>query len=174
MRPIPTFYKRAAIAVGAIVLFGGGVGIGAVIAPVRHPVAIMAAVAPTPIARLVSSSAFPGVEAVTIAGKIVEQSGDRIVLQDGSGKVAVTLHAPSSVAAQLAIGATVSVQGRADVGGFKPSFLVLPDNRVIALARHGGGGRHRRHGRDQDHLVFLGGITVVATALPAEQPPVKS
>lgn len=176
MRPIPTTYKRVAVAAaGAIILFGGGVVIGTVISPTQRPVAIMAAIAPTPIARLVSPSAFLGAEAVTIAGKIVERSGDRIVLQDASGKTAVTLHAPDDVAGQLAVGSTVGVQGRVGPDGFEPSFVVLPGNRVITIGRHGSGrGRHHRHDRDQDHLVFLGRMTVVATSSPVEAPPVKS
>lgn len=169
MRPIPTIYKRAAIAVGAVILFGGGVGIGAAISHIRRPAAIMAASAATPIARLANPSAFLDAEAVTITGKIVEQSDGRIVLQDGSGKVALALRAPGSLAGQLAVGATVSVQGRVGANGLEPSFVVLPGNRVIALRRHGGGGgRHHRHEGDQDHLVFLGRMTVVATALPAD------
>jgi hypothetical protein len=178
MRPISTIYKRAAVAVGALALFGSGVGIGAAISHSRRPTAIMAATAATPIARLADPSLFFDAEAVTITGKIVERSAGRIVLQDGSGKTAVVLREPGSLAGQLAVGTTVSVQGRVGAGVFKPSFVVLPGNRVIALRRHeggsgsgsggGGGGRHRRHDRGEDKLVFLGRMTVVATPLPAD------
>lgn len=176
MRRIATIYKRMALAAaGAAILFGGGVAIGTVIAPGRRPVAIMAATAATPIARLANPAAFIAAEAVTITGKIVEQSNDRIVLQDGSGKTAVALRARGDLAGQLAVGTTVSMQGRVGATGLEPSFVVLPGNHVIALRRHdGGGGRHHRHDRDQDGLVFLGSMTVVATALPAGTPPVNS
>lgn len=168
MRPIPTPYKRGAIAaVGAVVLFGSGLGIGQAISQNRRPVAIMAATAATPIARLENPSAFLDAEAVTITGKIVEQSEGRIVLQDDSGKAVVALHARGGLAGQLAAGATVSVQGRMGADGLDPSFVVLPGNRVIAIRRHHGGGRHRRNDRDPEDVVFLGRMTVVATALPA-------
>lgn len=147
----PTFRKRATLAVGVAALFGAGLASGLALGHFGRPPAVVAASTPIPIAQLAGTAAFLPSEAVTVAGKIVEKSGNRIVLQDASGMTSMTLGRRGGIIEQLTLGETVSAQGLVGPNGFAPSFIVLPGNRVIAIGhRDGGRGHHERRGPRED------------------------
>lgn len=148
-----------AISGAGLLLLGGG--IGAVAAHDGHRVEAMAPAAPVAINSLEQASrSFIGdaESVVTIHGRIAQVFGGQLVLNDGSGQVLVDTgqrRRLDEAATTLAVGQTVSVQGRYQDGVLRARYLVGGDGRVVAL--RSGGGRHRggshdgrRGGRDDD------------------------
>ena len=141
--------SRGALTAGIVGLAAGG-AIGATVA---HEAAPRAAMGPVSITRIgaLGNIVQPlfGEPVASIRGRVVELFGDRVVIDDGSGRTLVDLgHVPSGL---LAVGQTVTVQGRAVTGGLHAQFVVTPDGQVIALRGpgrpHGGDRRHGpRHG----------------------------
>lgn len=128
---------KAAVAAGLLVV-GGAVGAG--VAHHERPSIEMAPIALTPIAKLASADGI-----VTVKGRVAESFGDSFVLADASGRTLI--RAGRRVEAP-AVGSTVSVQGRADDGALRPSFLVDTSGKVSALRGGRGHGRHRGPDRE--------------------------
>jgi hypothetical protein len=116
----------------ALLVIGGAVGAG--IAHHERPAIEMAPTTLTPIAKLANADGI-----VTVRGKVAESFGDSFVLADASGR---TLIRAGHEGEAQAVGSTVTVQGRADDGKLRPSFLVDASGKVTALR---GGPRHGRH-----------------------------
>ena len=129
----------AKLAVAAVLLAAGGV-VGAGAAHLERPSIEMAPTNVTPISKLASSDGI-----VTVRGRVAESFGDSFIVADASGR---TLIAAGRETTAPATGSTVTVQGRADDGKLRPSFLVDAAGTVMAM-RGPGHGPHGR-GRDRD------------------------
>jgi hypothetical protein len=142
--------------VGGLVVFSAGASVGAAATHALEPVAAMG---PAPIVRIASlgTTARPlfGDAIVSVRGRVAEMFGNRIVLDDGSGRTLIDL-GPGDDAPTLAVGQTITVQGHYGDAILHPDFLVAANGQVVALerhhgGRHGPGGEHRGpHGPDGD------------------------
>ena len=152
--PTPAAPKRARrfstqTALVAAALLAVGVGGGATFAQLSAPAAEMAPANPVAIRSLADGGSI-----VTVRGKVAEIYGRAFILADGSGRALVEagprhgfMGGESSL---VAIGQTVTVQGRFRDGTIHASFLVGADGTVTALRpmgppRGGPGGRHGPH-----------------------------
>ena len=123
---------RMALAATALVAAGAAGGAGAV--SLTRPSVTMAPTVATPIARL---AATRGV--VTVKGRVAEIYGDRMIVQDATGRTMVAGN--REVASTLARGSAVMVQGRYDDGQLRAAYLVDPAGQVTEVGpRHGPGG----------------------------------
>jgi hypothetical protein len=123
---------RMTLAAAALVAVGAAGGAGAV--SLTRPTVTMAPTVATPIARL---AATRGV--VTVKGRVAEIYGDRMIVQDATGRTMVAGN--REVAAMLARGNAVMVQGRYDDGQLRAAYLVDPAGQVTEVGpRHGLGG----------------------------------
>jgi hypothetical protein len=130
----------AKLAIGAALLAAGAV-VGGGVAHLERPSIEMAPANLTPIAKLSSADGI-----VTVKGKVVESFGDSFVLADASGR---TLIRAGRDGETFTVGSSVTVQGRADDGKLRPSFLVDGTGKVTALrGPHGHGGHHGPGGED--------------------------
>lgn len=129
-------------AVGALVLISAGGAIAAVSADCER-IEAMAPANPVRIGSLAAATP-DGHRVVTVRGRIVQMFGSHAVLNDGSGQIVVDA-GPGGGEVPLAVGQTISAQGRYDNGMLRARYLVGSDGSVTAL----GGGRHRgeRHSR---------------------------
>ncbi|WP_295561000.1 hypothetical protein [uncultured Sphingomonas sp.] len=128
-----TLEHRQWAALGAVVVLAASAG-GAGAMAMTRPSTEMAPTVATPIAKLASSSGI-----VTVKGRVAEVFGNRIVVQDGSGRAMID--AGPDGASNLTTGAPVMVQGRYDQGQLRAQFLVGPNGAVEAV-----GPAHPPHG----------------------------
>ena len=137
--------SKRGLAVGAAILVALGAAGGAGAVQATRPPVEMAPTVQTPIARLVAGDGV-----VTIKGRVAEVFGDRFVVQDGTGRAMVA--AGRDAQGTVAVGQTVTVQGRFDNGQLRASYLVDANGRVAAVGgpgpRHGGPGGHKGRGPD--------------------------
>ena len=122
--------QQFGLAAAAILALGAAGGAGAV--SLTRPSVEMAPASPTPIGRLSASSGI-----VTVKGRVAEVFGDRIVLQDATGRTMID--AGPEAQAALTRGAALTVQGRYDDGQFRASYLVDAAGKVIAMGPAGRG-----------------------------------
>ena len=120
-----TLEHRQWAALGAVVVLAASAG-GAGAMAMTRPSIEMAPTVATPIAKLASSSGI-----VTVKGRVAEVFGNRIVVQDGSGRAMID--AGPDGASNLTTGAPVMVQGRYDQGQLRAQFLVGPNGAVEAV-----------------------------------------
>ncbi len=133
--------RRLKLGAAAIALLAIGGGIGAFAGHAFHPPIAMAPVHATAIGKLADDGGI-----VTVKGRVTERYGNQFVLEDGTGKTLIDAGRAGENAALAPVGAVVSVQGRFDEGALRPSFLVDPSGKVIALHHGGPDGRHHGHG----------------------------
>jgi hypothetical protein len=124
---------RIAMAGAALLLAGGGIG-----SAITHAVAperVMAAAPPVRIGSLATMQApVLGDPIATVRGRIAEQFGNRVVLDDGSGRVLVDT-GPGRDGPTLAIGQTITAQGRYGDGSIHAMYLIGADGRTYATGR---------------------------------------
>ncbi|URW74698.1 hypothetical protein M9980_08920 [Sphingomonas donggukensis] len=133
--------RRAQLGLGGAVLLGLGAAGGAGAVSLTRPSVEMAPNVATPIARLVNTSGV-----VTVKGRVAEVFGDRVVLQDASGRTMID--AGRDARGTIAKGAALTVQGRYDDGQLRASYLVDPAGKVSAVGPGGRGSDGRGpHGR---------------------------
>jgi hypothetical protein len=139
---------RLALAGGALLVLGGAIGAGAVIA--THPIEVMAPGGPVAIASLATATQpWVGEPVVTVRGQVAEVYGNRFVVADRSGRTLVEAGGPRDAGAIVTAGQIVTVQGRYEDGVIRARYLVGPDGRVAALRAPGGHRRgHGGRGRD--------------------------
>ncbi|WP_244646567.1 hypothetical protein [Sphingomonas sp. CFBP 8760] len=126
---------RMGLTAAALVAAGAAGGAGAV--SMTRPAVTMAPTVATPIARLAASSGV-----VTVKGRVAEIYGDRMIVQDATGRTMVAGN--REVAATLTRGSAVMVQGRYDDGQLRAAYLVDPAGQVTEVGpRHGPGGPGR-------------------------------
>lgn len=126
---------RMGLTAAALVAAGAAGGAGAV--SMTRPAVTMAPTVATPIARLAASSGI-----VTVKGRVAEIYGDRMIVQDATGRTMVAGN--REVGATLARGSAVMVQGRYDDGQLRAAYLVDPVGQVTEVGpRHGPGGPGR-------------------------------
>jgi len=135
--------SKAGLAAGAALLVAVGVAGGASAVAMTRPSVEMAPTVATPIAKLPSS----GDGVVTVKGRVAEAYGDRIVVQDNSGRAMVAVGRDGR--GTVAVGQPVTVQGRFDDGQLRASYLVDGNGRVEAVGPRGHGERGP-HGRGPD------------------------
>lgn len=131
-------------------LLAVGIGGGATVAQMTAPSVEMAPATPVAIKSLSDGDSI-----VTVRGKVAEVYGPAFILADGSGRALVEAGRHRAMlsgdSALVAIGQTVTVQGRFRDGTIHASFLVGADGEVTALRpkgppHRGPGGRHGPHG----------------------------
>ncbi|MHA0337164.1 hypothetical protein [Sphingomonas aquatilis] len=83
---------------------------------------------------------------VTVRGKVAEVFGNRFIVADNTGRVLVDAGRRGDDRSLVQLNQVVTVQGEYEDGALRPSFLVQPDNTVIAFRAHGG-----RHGGKRGH-----------------------
>lgn len=122
---------RFALAGVALLLAGGGVG--SAITHAVQPERVMAAAPPVRIASLATLQApLIGAPIATVRGRIVEQYGRRVVLDDGSGRVLVETGPDRAGGPSFAVGQTITAQGRYDEGSIHAIYLIGADGRAYA------------------------------------------
>jgi len=129
---------RLKLGAAAIVLLAIGGGAGSFASHAFRPPITMAPVHATAIKALTESTGI-----VMVKGRVAERYGSQFILEDGTGKTLIDAGRAGEDASFAPKGSVVSVQGRFDGGALRPSFLVDPLGKVIALG-HGG---PRSHGR---------------------------
>lgn len=134
----PRLSRGPALGATAALLLALGAAGGAGAVSLTRPAIEMAPLNATPIGRLSS-----GGDVVTVKGRVIEVFGDRIVVQDKTGKTMIDVGRASTLS--LAIGQQVTAQGRYDDGQFHASYLVGENGRVTAIGLagappHGPGG----------------------------------
>jgi uncharacterized protein YdeI (BOF family) len=129
--------KTMALAAAGLLILGGAAG-AAVIAHTRPSVS-MAPATPTAI-RSLSSGGI-----VTIRGRVAEIYGNKVIVSDASGRALVDFGREGESGQLVTAGEPVTVQGEFDRGFIHASYLVGPDNKVIALGPFGGP-PHGHHG----------------------------
>lgn len=124
----------------AVLLLGGGAAAGAVAMTAAQPQVTMAPATPTAIRTL-----SDGI--VTVRGRAVELFGNKVVLQDASGRALVDLGREGEDDTLVRVGETVTAQGRYEHGFVHAAFLVGADGKVHALGPLGGPPKGPRGGR---------------------------
>ncbi|WP_419808543.1 hypothetical protein [Sphingomonas sp.] len=141
--PPRRFHPRTALI--ALALLGGGVAAGAVVTEVVRPQTTMAPATPVAIRTL-----SDGI--VTVRGRAVELFGNKLVVQDSSGRALVDLGREGEDSGLVRLGETVTAQGRFEHGFIHAAYLVGADGKVHALGPmgrpHGPGGPGRDGPRD--------------------------
>lgn len=126
----PRLSRGPALGAGAALLLALGAAGGAGAVSLMRPPIEMAPLNATPIGKLSSGSGV-----VTVKGKVIEVFGDRIVVQDQTGKTMIDVGRASDLG--LAVGQDVTAQGRYDDGQFRASYLVGSNGRVNAIGPAG-------------------------------------
>ena len=85
----------------------------------------------------VAISAMPDGSVVTVKGKVAEIFGNKLVIQDDSGRALVETGREGEGGRLVALNETVSVQGRFDDGFLHGSYIVHEDGRTQALGPGG-------------------------------------
>jgi hypothetical protein len=144
--------SRGAMAAAAatLLVLGAAGGVGA--AQASRPTITMAPTVRTPIAKLSTSSGV-----VTVTGRVAEVYGDRLVVQDASGRAMIAVGQEGR--GMASVGQPVTVQGRFDDGQLRASYLVDRNGTVAAVGPRGprpggpdGAGAPRPHGPGQGGL----------------------
>ncbi|MDO7843419.1 hypothetical protein [Sphingomonas immobilis] len=132
--------RRLKLGAAAIALLVIGGGAGAFAGHAFHPAIAMAPIHATAIKGLTDGSGI-----VTVKGRVAERYGNQFVLDDGTGKTLIDAGPAGEDSSLAPAGSIVSVQGRFEHGGLRPSFLVDPAGKVIEVG-HRGPGRHDHRG----------------------------
>jgi hypothetical protein len=119
-----TSQGRMSIAAAALMVAGAAGGAGAM--SLTRPTVTMAPTVATPIAKLASSSGI-----VTVKGRVAEVYGDRMIVQDATGRTMVAGNRETT--GGLARGSAVLVQGRYDDGQLRAAYLVGPGGQVTEV-----------------------------------------
>lgn len=136
--------SSARIGMAAVLVAVGAAG-GAGAVSMTRPAIVMAPSVPTAIAKLSATSGI-----VAVKGRVAEVFGNRLVLQDASGRTMIDAGRGDGMT--VAVGDTVTAQGRYDDGQFRASFLIDQSGQVHAVGPRGprphdeGPGRER-HGK---------------------------
>lgn len=135
---LPKLSTRTRLASGAAILLALGFAGGAGAVSMTRPAVQMAPMIRTDIAKLPAKQGI-----VTVKGKVAGVYGDRVLLQDASGRAMVD--AGRDAARNLTTGSDLMVQGRYDEGQLRASYLVDPQGRVMEVGPgprgpHGPGG----------------------------------
>lgn len=157
----PCARTRLILAAAALLAVGGASG--AMIVHMTRPTATMAPSTPTAIGSLTA-----GNDIVTIRGRVTEIYGGRFVMADPTGRTLVNTGHGDRNAGLVALGQTVTVQGRFDDGNVRAAFLVGADGKVTSLGPMRGKRGH--HGRDHDGHGLRGGDGAFAPPSPAPTP----
>lgn len=131
---------RPALAIGAAAVLAVGAVAGTVAGHVMRPAIEMAPLTPVAIHSLAAGS-----NVITVRGRVAEIFGNKLVIDDGSGRALVDTGPEGEDHALAAVGAPVTVQGRFERGFVRASFLVDAGGKVTALGPLGGP-PHDRHG----------------------------
>ena len=83
---------------------------------------------------------------VTVRGRAVELFGNKVVVQDASGRALIDLGREGESGGLVALGQPLTVQGRFEHGFVHAAFLVGADGKVRALGPLGGPRHHGRGG----------------------------
>lgn len=135
---------RARLGIGAAVLLALGAAGGAGAVSLTRPSIEMAPTVQTPIAKLSATSGI-----VTVKGRVAEVFGDRVVLQDATGRTMVDTG--RAAGSSIAKGAALTVQGRYDDGQLRSSFLVDASGMITPVGPpRGGPGPRGPHGPGHD------------------------
>ncbi|MBJ6122777.1 hypothetical protein [Sphingomonas mollis] len=135
---------RTRLGIGAAVLLAVGAAGGAGAVSLTRPTIEMAPTVPTAIAKLPATNGV-----VTVKGRVAEIYGDRLIVQDATGRTMVAGGREAS--ANLTRGSAVMVQGRYDDGQLRASYLVDPQGRITEVGpRHGPGHGPGRDGGPKD------------------------
>lgn len=135
---------RTRIGIGAAALLAVGAAGGAGAVSLTRPTIEMAPTVQTAIAKLPATTGV-----VTVKGRVAEIYGDRLIVQDATGRTMVA--GGREVAANLTRGSAVMVQGRYDDGQLRASYLVDPQGQITAVGpRHGPGHGPGRDGGPKD------------------------
>jgi hypothetical protein len=135
--PSPRRLKVGLAVFGAFAI--GGVAGGA-IGHHLHPPIAMAPMHPVAIRDLASSQGI-----VAVKGRVAESFGNRIVIDDGTGRTLVDTGPQGEDGSIAPPGAAITVQGRYDRGSFHPAYLVDASGTVTPLGPPPGF-RHGPHG----------------------------
>lgn len=136
--PLHKLTRKAQLAIAGTVLLGLGAAGGAAATSLTRPAVQMAPTVQTAIAKLPTNSGV-----VTVRGKIAEIYGDRIVLQDASGRAMIDVGREAQ--GVLKAGAPLMVQGRYDDGQLRASYLVDQAGEVTPVRPDARGGPERGH-----------------------------
>lgn len=128
---LPSLSNRNTLGIGAALLLALGAAGGAGAVSLTRPAIEMAPLNATPINKLGAASGV-----VTVKGKVAEIFGDRLVVQDQSGRAMIDIGRASETS--RSVGQVVTVQGRFDDGVLHASYLIDPDGRVTATGPAGG------------------------------------
>ena len=135
--------RRATMVAGAASLLALGAAAGAAAVQATRLPVVMAPIVRTPIAKLPATNGV-----VTVKGRVAEIYGDRLVVQDQTGRAMIAAGREAGVV--VGVGQPVIVQGRYDDGQLRATFLVSQDGRVAAVGPAGppkdGPGPHIRPG----------------------------
>jgi len=112
-------------ALGLLVV-GGAAG-GVVAHEFRPPIEM----APTHVVAIRNLAASAGI--VTIKGRVAENFGSRLVIDDGTGRTLIDGGPHDGDTTLAPLGATVAVQGRFDRAAFHPSFLIDASGTVTPV-----------------------------------------
>ncbi len=140
-------HGRTRNALAGFLLLGGGVAAGAAAMQATRPAVTMAPATPVAIRGL-----SDGI--VTVRGRAVELFGNKLVVEDATGRALVDLGREGEDGGLVRLGETVTAQGRFEHGFVHAAFLVGQDGKVRALGplggppRHGPGGPGGRPGPD--------------------------
>jgi len=126
---------RAAAILGGVLLLSGGAAAGALAIEATRPAVTMAPATPVAIRTL-----SDGI--VTVRGRAVELFGNKLVIEDATGRALVDLGREGEDGGLVTIGQRVTAQGRFEHGFVRAAFLVGPDNKVRALGPLAGPPKH--------------------------------
>jgi len=135
---------RVALAAAALIAVGGAAGAAAI--SVTQPSVEMAPLAPTPIRSLTEGDSI-----VTVKGQAAEVFGNKFIMADASGRALVDTGRAGENKALVAVGQSVTVQGRFEHGFVHASFLVSADGKVMSLRPMGPPHGHRGPPEGRDH-----------------------
>lgn len=124
----------------AVALLAIGAAGGASATSLTRPAIEMAPTVATPAAKLAGATGI-----VSIKGRVAEAYGDRLILEDGSGRALIDAGRDNGLS--LAKGAAITVQGRFEDGQLRASFITTPDGEVVQVGprgRHGPDGKEHR------------------------------
>jgi hypothetical protein len=110
-----------------------GLGVGAVAGHAARPAIEMAPTVATPIRTLAD-----GTNIVSVRGRVAETYGNKVIMDDGTGRALVDFGPQGDRRALVQPGQVVTVQGRYDRSLLHAAFLVDASGKVEALGPLGG------------------------------------
>jgi hypothetical protein len=120
--------SRIKVGLAGFALFAIGGVAGGVVGHHAHPAIAMAPLHPMAIRDLASARGI-----IAVKGRVVESFGNRLVIDDGTGRTLVDTGPRGEEGALAALGSTVTVQGEYGRGDFHPAYLVDATGTVIPL-----------------------------------------